>query len=92
MVGNGVDIASNCTFFPYDHGFLPDEPIRQQPLQSKGGIIVEDDVWLGAGVTVLDGVKIGRGAVVGAGSVVTHDIPPGAIAAGVPARILKMRI
>jgi acetyltransferase-like isoleucine patch superfamily enzyme len=52
---------------------------------------VEDDAWLGYGVIVLDGVRIGKGAVVGAGAVVTHDIPEGAIAVGVPARVVKMR-
>ena len=67
------------------------EPIRSQPLQTKGGIVIEDDVWLGFGVIVLDGVRIGKGAVIGAGSVVTKDIPEGAIAAGIPARVIKMR-
>ena len=50
-----------------------------------------DDAWLGYGVIVLDGVRIGKGAVVGAGSVVTEDIPDGGIAVGVPARVVKMR-
>jgi len=60
-------------------------------LLSKGGIVVEDDVWLGYGVIVLDGVRIGKGAVIGAGSVVNQDIPSGAIAVGVPARVVKSR-
>ncbi len=67
------------------------QPIRLQPIQSRGDIVVEDDVWLGVGVKVLDGVTIGRGAVIGAGAVVTKDIPPLAIAAGVPARVLRRR-
>jgi acetyltransferase-like isoleucine patch superfamily enzyme len=90
-IGRDVEIAPNCAFFPYNHGVLPHEPIRCQPLQSKGDIVVEDEAWLGVGVIVLDGVRIGRGAVVGAGSVVTTDIPDGAIAAGSPARVIKMR-
>jgi len=68
-----------------------DELIKNQPLQTKGGILIEDNVWLGFGVIVLSGVRIGKGAVIGAGSVVTDDIPAGAIAVGVPARVVKMR-
>ena len=91
QIGCDVQIAPNCAFYPYDHGFAPGELIREQPLRTKGGIIIEDDVWLGFGVIVLDGVRIGKGAVVGAGAVVTQDIPDGAIAFGVPARVVKMR-
>lgn len=90
-IGALVEIAPNCAFYPYDHGFKPDEPIRRQPLQTKGGIVIGDEAWLGFGVIVLDGVKIGRGAVIAAGAVVTKDIPDNAIAAGVPARVTKMR-
>ncbi len=90
-IGCGVQIAPNCAFYPYKHGVAPGELIKQQPLQTKGGIIIEDDAWLGFGVIVLDGVRIGKGAVVGAGAVVTHDVPDGAIAAGVPARIVNTR-
>jgi acetyltransferase-like isoleucine patch superfamily enzyme len=90
-IGSGVLIAPYCAFYPYDHGIAPGIPIRKQPFQTKGGIIVDDEAWLGVGVIVLDGVRIGKGAVVGAGSVVTHDVPDGAIAAGVPARVVKMR-
>jgi acetyltransferase-like isoleucine patch superfamily enzyme len=90
-VGDGVQIAPYCAFYPYDHGFLPGELIRRQPLRTRGGITIEDDAWLGVGVTVLDGVTIGRGAVVAAGAVVTADVPPEAIVAGVPARVVRMR-
>ena len=91
QIGSGVQIAPNCAFYPYDHGVALDEPINQQPLQTKGGITIEDDAWLGFGVIVLDGVRIGEGAVIGAGAVVTQNIPVGAIAAGVPARVISMR-
>lgn len=90
-IGCSVQIAPNCAFYPYDHGFAPDRPIIEQPLQTKGGITVEDDAWLGFGVVVLDGVRIGKGSVIGAGSVVTRNIPDGAVAAGVPARVVRMR-
>lgn len=90
-IGCRVQIAPNCAFYPYDHGMEPDRPIIEQPLQTKGGINIGDDVWIGFGVIVLDGVKIGRGAVIGAGSVVTHDIPDYAIAAGIPARVIRKR-
>ena len=91
QIGSHVQIAPNCAFYPYNHGFAPGKLIMEQPLESKGGIIIEDDAWLGVGAIVLDGVRIGRGAVIGAGSVVTHSIPDGAIAVGVPARMVRMR-
>lgn len=90
-IGRDVGIAQNCAFYPYNHGMAPDAPISRQPADSKGPIVIEDHAWLGVGVIVLDGVRIGKGAVIGAGAVVTRDVPAGAIAAGVPARVLRMR-
>ena len=90
-IGEGVQIAPNCSFYSYDHGIATGIKITEQPLQTKGGIIIDDDAWLGVGVTVLDGVRIGKGAVVGAGSVVMKDVPDGAVVMGVPACIVKMR-
>ena len=90
-IGSGVQIAQLCGFYSFDHGFMPNQPIYQQPITTKGPITIEDDVWLGFNVIVLSGVRIGQGAVIGAGSVVTRDIPSKAIAAGVPARVLRMR-
>lgn len=58
---------------------------------SKGDIILEDDVWIGANATILSGVTIGKGAVVAAGAVVTESIPPYAIVGGVPAKVIKYR-
>lgn len=91
QIGCNVQIAPNCAFYPYDHGIAIDKPINKQPLQTKGGIIVEDNAWLGVGVIVLSGVRIGKGAVIGAGSVVTKDIPENAIAVGAPARVVGNR-
>jgi len=90
-IGSEVQIAPNCAFYPYNHGIEPGKRIQAQPLYSKGDIIIDDDAWLGFGVIVLDGVRIGKGAVVGAGSVVTDNIPNGAIAVGKPAIVVKMR-
>jgi acetyltransferase-like isoleucine patch superfamily enzyme len=90
-IGRGVQIAPFCAFYPYDHGMDPNSSISQQPITSKGGILVDDDAWLGVGACVLDGVRIGKGAVIGAGSVVTSDVPDYAIAVGVPARVVKSR-
>lgn len=90
-IGSGVQIAPNCSFFSYNHAIVSGIPIRSQPLQSKGDIVVGDGVWIGVGVIVLEGVTIGNGAVVGAGSVVTGDIPENAIATGVPAVVKKYR-
>ena len=66
-------------------------PIMFQPSVSKGGIRVGDDVWLGAGVIVLDGAAIGQGTVVGAGAVVTGSLPEYAVAVGSPARVIRDR-
>ncbi len=90
-IGSNVQIAPACAMYPYNHGIAKDTQIMDQPLTSKGGIVIEDDAWLGYGVIVLDGVKIGKGAVVGAGSLVTADIPDYGVAVGSPAKTIKQR-
>jgi UDP-3-O-[3-hydroxymyristoyl] glucosamine N-acyltransferase len=90
-IGRNVEIASGCGFFSYDHGTEPGTLIMEQPLSTKGEIVIGDGAWLGYRVTVLQGVSIGAGAVIGAGSVVVRDIPENAIAAGVPAKVIKYR-
>jgi len=90
-IGRRVQIAPTCAFYPYDHGMTPSVPMIDQPLTTRGPIVIEDDVWLGYGVVVLSGVRIGAGAVVGAGSIVTRDLPRDAVAVGSPARVVKMR-
>lgn len=92
-IGANCMIAPGCVFTPYQHGFADTtRPMREQPLTSQGDIVLEDDVWLGAHVCVMDGVTIGRGAIVGAGAVVVDDIPPYSIAAGVPAQVIRSRL
>lgn len=68
-----------------------DIPVIRQECVSRGGIMIEDNVWIGANATILDGVTIGRDSIVGAGAVVTQSIPEFAVAVGVPAKIVKMR-
>ena len=86
-IGNAVLIAANCTLAATNHEFSdPDRLIRSQGFQpSRGGIVIEDDVWLGANVVVLDGSVIRTGAVIAAGSVVNGEIEPYGIYSGAPA-------
>jgi len=65
-------------------------PIKDQGVR-RAPITIEDDVWLGAGAIVVAGVTVGRGSVVAAGAVVTEDVPPGSVVAGVPARLVRSR-
>jgi len=90
-IGSHVLVAAHTVLIPSNHRFdRLDVPITMQGTDERG-ITIGDDVWLGTRVTVLDGVKVGAGAVVAAGAVVTHDVPPGAVVAGVPARVLRQR-
>ena len=90
-IGRWVQIAPNCSFYPYNHSFRSGELIKKQALYTKRGIVIGDDAWLGVGVIVLDGAIIGKGAVIGAGSVVASEIPAEAVAVGAPARVIKYR-
>jgi len=90
-IGEGVMIAANVAIYSYDHGMAPEQPIRMQPLITKGPVSIGNEAWIGTGSIVLSGVNIGEGAVVAAGAVVTESVPAGAIAAGNPARIIKFR-
>jgi len=91
IIGDDVRIAPHCVIVAMNHIYKnPDVPISSQGMSSKG-ITIEDDVWIGASAVILDGVKIGKGSVVGAGSVVAESIPAYSVAAGVPAKIIKQR-
>lgn len=90
-LGDGVRIAAHCVIIPSNHITTDTEiPIYQQGL-TKMGITIGDDVWIGAHATILDGVKIGNGSIIAAGSVVKDDVPAFTIFGGVPARLLKER-
>jgi acetyltransferase-like isoleucine patch superfamily enzyme len=86
-VGRNCMIGPGCYLTDANHGMAPGEPVGAHPM-TTGPVILEDNVWLGAGVIILSGVRVGRGAVVGAGAVVTSDVPANAKVAGVPARVL----
>jgi acetyltransferase-like isoleucine patch superfamily enzyme len=88
-IGRDCMIANNSSIHANNHNFGDiNKPISKQGLTCKG-IVIEDNCWLGAGVRVLDGVTIGKGSVIGAGAVVTRDIPPYSVAVGVPAKVVK---
>ncbi|RMF47691.1 MAG: acyltransferase [Anaerolineae bacterium] len=88
-LGNRVYTSPFTQIIAVNHIFDdPNRPFIEQGLRAEG-IVVEDDVWLGAGAVVTDGVRIGKGAVVAAGAVVTRDVPPHTVVGGVPARVLK---
>ncbi|MCX5653999.1 MAG: acyltransferase [Planctomycetota bacterium] len=90
-IGDDVVIGPQTIIVDADHACEDvNQPIRVQGLVTKP-IRIEQGVWLGGHVNVLKGVTIGRGAIIGAGSTVTRDIPPYAIAVGVPARVIRYR-
>ncbi len=95
--GSGrITIGKNCRFGPEvfvtasDYGLMPDQEIAEQA-RNEADIVIGDDVWLGTRVFVGAGVTIGSGCVVSANSVVTRDLPPGVVAVGIPARVVRRR-
>jgi maltose O-acetyltransferase len=86
-IGADVQIGPNVQLLTPTHPIAA-EP-RRQKLEAAEPITIEDNVWLGGGVIVLPGVTIGRDTVVGAGAVVTKDLPPGVVAVGNPARVVR---
>lgn len=86
-IGDRVSIGHHCTIITSSHAIGPSSnragPMKPEP------VVVEDGCWLGAGVTVLPGVKVGKGSVVGPGSLVAADVPPNKLVGGVPARVIK---
>jgi maltose O-acetyltransferase len=90
-IGKYVGIGQYCVILTFNHAYKDYRtPICKQPVEYKP-VIIEDDVWIGAHVLVMPGVRIGKGSVVAAGSVVTHDVERYSIVGGVPARKIKYR-
>lgn len=100
-IGNYVSIAQNVSFilnaehyinhistFPFKVKILH---VEESESFGKGDIVIDDDVWIGYGATIMSGVHIGQGAVIASGAVVTKDVPPYTIVGGVPAKIIKYR-
>ena|SRR2546422_2875999 len=90
FVGDHTVIAPGCFITDHNHGISSNLRIDEQPCTSSP-VEIGCDVWLGANVVVVAGIRIGDGAVVAANAVVTRDVPPMAIVAGVPARLLRYR-
>lgn len=88
-IGDRVYTSPMTQIIAVNHVFDdPERPFIEQGITAEG-IVVEDDVWLGSSAVITDGVRVGQGAVVAAGAVVTQDVPPHTVVAGVPARVVK---
>ena len=89
-IGDNTLIAAECLIYSHNHGVEPEVAIRDQEA-SAAPVAIGSDVWIGARVIILAGVKIHDGAVVSAGSVVTRDVPSNCVFGGVPAKLLRER-
>ena len=91
--GKNVLTGKNVLITDNSHGDFSKDQLNiapnRRPLYSKGPVIIEDNVWIGEKASIMPGVHIGKGAVIAANSVVTHDVPAYSMVAGVPARIIK---
>ena len=90
-IGNHVIISRGCTILATNHDYDLADALPYGTAYINKGVVIEDNVWIGANVQIVPGVKIGEGAVIGMGAVVVKDIPPLSIAAGNPARVIKNR-
>lgn len=91
-IGSNVLIATHVVISAHNHEFKNRNILIKKQGLSKLGIRIEDDVWIGANATILDGVIIGEGAVVAAGAVVTKNVAPFSVVGGVPAKEISQRI
>lgn len=91
-IGDNVMMGQECLLYTANHEFKNiDIPMNKQGFQKNKSIEIGNDVWIGSRVIILPGVKVGNGVIIGAGSIVTKDIPKYAVVGGNPARVLKMR-
>jgi acetyltransferase-like isoleucine patch superfamily enzyme len=91
IIGNNVMVAQQCVLLSQAHNYSDLRmPIKEQGIE-KAKVTIEDDAWIGSGVKILPGVNIGKGAIVGAGSVVTKDLPAYSISYGIPAQVKRLR-
>lgn len=90
-IGDKVYLAPLVQILAVNHVYDdPNRAIVEQGITAEG-IVIEDDVWIGAGAIILDGVRVGTGSVIGAGAVVTDDLPPYSVATGSPAEVIRDR-
>lgn len=87
-IGNNVMMGPECLFYSNNHKFNR-ETLKYEGYTEVNPIVIEDDVWIGRRAIIMGGVRVGKGAVIGAGAVVTKDVPPYCVAAGNPAVIKK---
>lgn len=91
-IGNDVMMGPDCFFLTTNHRFEKTAvPMWCQGFDEPKPIVVEDDVWIGANSIIMGGVKVGRGSIIAAGSVVTHDVEAYSIVGGNPAKLIRMR-
>lgn len=88
-IGCHVNLAQGITVTALNHNFTDTEKRIDEQGVSTSPVTIEDDIWIGANATILSGVNIGRHSVIAAGAVVTKDVPPHSLVAGVPAKVIK---
>lgn len=91
-IGDDVIMGPNVNIFSENHNYNDVSVVIRKQGETRKGVKINNNCWIGAGTIILDGVEIGEGCVVAAGSVVTKSIPPNSIVAGVPAKIMRSRI